>query len=202
MYTHRPNLLLAFHGCDREVRDGLVLGKIQPEASQNDYDWLGWGMYFWENNKHRGLDWANLLTQHPEHSDRRVKEPAVLGAVISLGNCLDLLDGEGIALVSEAHAEFLQRFGTRTSAALPENRLGPDHSLRYLDCAVINFLHKYLAELGQPPFDSVRAMFPEGEPLYDKAGFRDRNHIQVCVRNSDCIKGFFIPRDENGMIVE
>ena len=199
MYTQRPNLILGFHGCDLEVRDRIVMGQLQPEPSKNDYDWLGFGMYFWENNLGRAFDWARWLQLHPEYSKSQVKTPAVLGAVLSLGNCLDLLDEQGIVIVREAHEDFLRFF---RDDPLPENTLGPDRILRKLDCAVINSLHERLIEKGQPPFDSVRAMFPEGEPLYDKAGFRDRNHIQICVRNSDCVKGFFIPRDERGMIIE
>jgi len=45
------------------------------------------------------------------------------------------------------------------------------------------------------PFDSVRAAYIEGEELYPNAGFNDKNHIQLCVRNPNCIKGFFMPRD-------
>ncbi len=37
-------------------------------------------------------------------------------------------------------------------------------------------------------------MFPEGNPLYDGAGFRDKNHIQICIRNQNCIKAIFDPR--------
>jgi hypothetical protein len=54
-------------------------------------------------------------------------------------------------------------------------------------------VHDYLASKGQPEYDSVRAMFPEGEELYTNAGFRDRNHIQLCIRDKSCIKGYFRP---------
>jgi hypothetical protein len=40
MYTHRPNLILAFHGCDLEDRYNLLLGRTDPKASENEYDWL------------------------------------------------------------------------------------------------------------------------------------------------------------------
>ena len=41
----------------------------------------------------------------------------------------------------------------------------------------------------------MRGVFWEGEDLYENAGFKEKNHIQICVRNSNCIKGFFIPRE-------
>ena len=40
--------------------------------------------------------------------------------------------------------------------------------------------------------------FIEGEPVYQDAGFREKNHIQLCVRNPACIKGYFRPLDDNG----
>ena len=39
--------IIAYHGCDRAVAERLLEGhRFTP--SQNDYDWLGRGIYFWE----------------------------------------------------------------------------------------------------------------------------------------------------------
>ncbi|MFZ2726272.1 MAG: hypothetical protein WAX77_08490 [Methylococcaceae bacterium] len=45
--------------------------------------------------------------------------------------------------------------------------------------------------------DSVRGMFPEGKELYNGAGFREKNHIQLCVVNPNCIIAYFQPRKTN-----
>jgi hypothetical protein len=66
--------------------------------------------------------------------------------------------------------------------------------LRELDCAVIEALHTFEEDSLQQPFDSIRGVFTEGEELYPNAGFREKDHIQICVRNPNCIKGFFLPR--------
>ena len=58
MYDIRPNLVIAFHGCDVRVRDKLLNNPDEIEISQRPYDWLGHGMYFWENNYERALQWA------------------------------------------------------------------------------------------------------------------------------------------------
>ncbi|HZU36516.1 MAG TPA: hypothetical protein VFA18_11435 [Gemmataceae bacterium] len=42
-------------------------------------------------------------------------------------------------------------------------------------------------------YDTVRAAFLEGEPVYPGAGFSRENHIQIAVRNSACILGVFRP---------
>ena len=48
---------------------------------------------------------------------------------------------------------------------------------------------------GLMDFDSTRGLFLEGSPVYEGAGIRLKNHIQICIRNKNCIKGFFIPRE-------
>ena len=35
----------------------------------------------------------------------------------------------------------------------------------------------------------------EGEEIYPTAGFFNKNHIQICIRNTDCILGYFLPKD-------
>ena len=57
LYSTRPNLLLGFHGCDKQLAEDVVSGKTPLKASTNDYDWLGWGIYFWENNLERAKEW-------------------------------------------------------------------------------------------------------------------------------------------------
>jgi hypothetical protein len=75
--------------------------------------------------------------------------------------------------------------------------------MRYLDPAVIDHLHKNYRELSTatsgrtPEFDTVRALFPEGKPLYERAGFWEKTHVQIAVRNSAQIRGVFrIPARE------
>lgn len=60
LYSKRSNLIIGFHGCDRSVVDKVINGKDNLIASTNDYDWLGNGIYFWENNEERqGLGLSN-----------------------------------------------------------------------------------------------------------------------------------------------
>jgi hypothetical protein len=43
-------------------------------------------------------------------------------------------------------------------------------------------------------YQTVRGFFVEGEELYEGAGLRHQDHIQLCVRDTACIVGFFLPR--------
>lgn len=51
-----------------------------------------------------------------------------------------------------------------------------------------------MASISGRAYDSVRGVFWEGKPLYPNAGFAEKNHIQICVCNPNCIKGYFLPR--------
>ena len=44
--------------------------------------------------------------------------------------------------------------------------------------------------------NSVKGVFVEGDPIYETAGFYEKTHIQICVRNADCIKGVFRVTDK------
>jgi hypothetical protein len=193
-YSILPSFVLGFHGCDLAVARRVVAKQEQLRFSENVYDWLGSGIYFWENSPERALEWASLLRKR-----KRVKQPAVIGAVIDLGQCLDLLDRSNIKMVRLAYEELVAA-SQQTGAQLPANRplkKSRDLLLRDLDCAVINTLHQLNVNRGLPSYDSVRAVFVEGEPIYSTSAFHDRNHIQICVRNLACIKGYFFPFDED-----
>jgi len=193
MYPSRPGLLMGFHGCEKSVRDSIVSGSSMLKASENGYDWLGAGFYFWENNYDRALEFA----QNPP-GKKKFKVPSVLGAVIDLEYCLDLLDTRYLRLVKKSYFNFISSAGI-DGIEIPRNRTvkgSTDKLLRELDCAVIENLHDMQRQTKFESFDSFRGVFVEGDELYPGAGFHDKNHIQICIRNPNCIKGFFIPREE------
>lgn len=193
LYSGRANLVVGFHGCDRQVALRVVNGETPLIASRNDYDWLGSGIYFWENNLERALQWAEASAQQ---SGSKIREPFAVGAVIDLGYCLDLLDSACIREVKKAY-DVLRQSLAESHLSMPRN-YAPKGSeevlMRKLDCAVIQTAHQHSAvEFGRQ-YDSVRAMFQEGAPLYEGVGFMDRNHIQLCVCNPNCILGYFLPQ--------
>jgi hypothetical protein len=74
--------------------------------------------------------------------------------------------------------------------------------MRFLDCAVLNHLHSIVTGSGLESFDSVRAVFSEGKPVYTGSNISDRNHAQIAVRNPKCIKGIFLLLDPRGLPTE
>jgi hypothetical protein len=192
MYSKRPGIVLGFHGCDVSVRDRLINMKEQPKPSKNDYDWLGHGIYFWENNETRALQFAQEVAAR----DEGIKNPCVLGAYIDLGNCLDLLDSKYLHILQQAYPR-LREIIAITGETMPvniKNKNSQDLLKRKLDCAVIQTLHTDNEYYGRTAYDSVRGVFWEGDDLYEGAGMKEKNHIQICVRNLNCIKALFVPR--------
>lgn len=191
--------VLGYHGCDSVVARKAVLKGDNILHSNKDYDWLGPGAYFWESDPVRAREWAEERVR-----SGHIKKAAVVGAVIDLGNCLDLVARENIELLREAHRSFV---ALREAAQLPipvnRNPRGTgnkDLLLRFLDCAVIKHMHEIvensaLDDLSMSPFDTVRGMFVEGSSAFPGSGIYQKSHIQIAVRNPGCIKGLFFPPD-------
>ncbi|HBT73567.1 MAG TPA: hypothetical protein DEB37_15370 [Lysinibacillus sp.] len=198
MYSRRSGLILGFHGCDKKIRDKIICEKGEIlKKSENDYDWLGHGIYFWENNHERALQFAKELKENPpKGKENLIIEPAVLGVVIDLGHCLDLLDSKYLDVLKVSY-EYLCESSKLHNLIIPQNSKSSSGDLlvRKLDCAVIETAHTLNKMLEKPQYDTVRGVFFEGQDLYENAGFKEKNHIQIAVRNQNCIKGFFIPRD-------
>lgn len=195
MYSTLPNIIIGFHGCDKKVFDKILYEHESFKPSTNEYDWLGNGMYFWEQNLERAWEWAMCGMTNPK---LKIETPAVIGAVIDLGNCLNLLDSYNIQLLKVQYELFKAKMSI-LDKPIPKNKNvkgNNDLLMRFLDCAVIEDLHKDMRENGNiRPYDSVRGVFFEGKPIYETSGFMEQSHIQICVRNPNCIKGFFAPKD-------
>lgn len=71
LYSRRSNLVIGFHGCDQSVVEAVIAGKTELLASTNDYDWLGNGIYFWENNEERAWQWAKDLAKKEKFANQR-----------------------------------------------------------------------------------------------------------------------------------
>ncbi|MFS8038688.1 hypothetical protein ACI7BZ_17315 [Xanthobacter sp. AM11] len=189
MHQLSTAFVLGYHGCDRSVADALLEGEAF-KPSKNQHDWLGHGIYFWEANPRRGLEFAEELRTRYRSRPGAIETPAVVGAVIDLGFCLDLTSSSGISAVRATYDD-LRLYLEKTGADLPVNHLGNDLLLRDLDCAVINHLHKVRKESNLQRFDSVRGVFLEGSRIYADSGFFEKTHIQICVCDPACIKGVF-----------
>lgn len=146
MYSTRSNLILGFHGCEKSEQLKLISNPSYIKSSNESLDWLGHGMYFWENNPRRGLLRAELKMKAG-----KLKDPSVIGAVIDLGKCLDLLDSRNIELLKHCYNLFKAK-SEELDKPIPTNvnhpsSSGRDKELRYLDCAVIEYTTTIISPL-------------------------------------------------------
>lgn len=176
---HRPGtgLLLGYHGCDRETAEKVLAGE-DFEFSKNPYDWLGHGVYFWENDPERAMQWAESLLERG-----KIKTPAAVGAVIDPGLCLDLTTQASLRIVKRAFDD-VTAIANKNGVPLVENR----KLRRDRDCAVFNCVYETMPD---PKLQTIRGVLFEGDPLYDGTEIASKTHVQLAVRDRSCIKGVF-----------
>lgn len=167
---------VAFHGTRRETAEKLVRGEpFGP--STNDDDWLRHGIYFWEFAPQQAWWWAER---------RYGSEAAVVGALLRLGQCIDLLDPRNTELLRRAYGE-VEATAAQAGIELPNNA----NNHKYLDCAVFNYLCAKLEKQGLA-VESSRAVFvplKDGQMprLWTRSGVFEGAHIQLCVREPENI---------------
>ena len=194
-------LIVAYHGCDVVTRDDLVARRLeQLEPSANDYDWLGPGVYFFEDDARRAYKFAAASAKNPARrfSHRPIVNPAVVGALICVQSCLDMTGQDGLDEFREVHAELTGALA-RKGHPMPVNAFSPTqdpstevHLLRKLDCAVFYAIHDARAKEKLAPYQLVRGAFPQGEEIAPRS-FRADTHIQLALRDPACIVGWFAP---------
>lgn len=86
-YRDYHRTVVAFHGTTVAAANRLVNGGAFTPSSKT-FEWLGTGVYFWEYAPKQAWWWTKDLRKNPK--------PAVVGALIRLGNCLDLLDPDNV----------------------------------------------------------------------------------------------------------
>lgn len=168
-----PEFVIAYHGCSVETAERISKGEsLRP--SQNRYDWLGSGIYFWEYAPFRARDWA------VRHFG---EQGIVLEARIELGFCLNLLDIEHAQSFSRTYSLASERAAAQ-GQSLPQNHADGRH---YRDREIIELYCHLVRETTGATFQTVRACYPEGEPVFPDSRILSKTHVQISVRDLSCI---------------
>ncbi len=189
---HYERLVIGYHGCDRAVGERVLLSGEALTPSDNRYDWLGRGIYFWEHGPDRALEWACEM-----QARGKIEEPFVLGAHVHLGRCLDLADTAATRMAEQWFGDMSAAF-KKVGLPLPKNKplKEGDHDLllRDLDCAVLNYgLGSADQKEGHTVYQTVRGVFLEGHPAFQGSRIMTRTHVQFAVRDPTCVLGYFRP---------
>lgn len=207
-------IVLAYHGCDITIRDGLVRRVIEPKISNNPYDWLGKGLYFFEGDFLRAKKLAQnshernlqLLTRQP------IGTPAVVGAILDIDRWFDLTTQTGIFDFTRAASALVAGSAggemPRNKQAFPDDE---DFIHRAFDRAACEMVHKYrelthkkaledhdsAAIVASAPYQASRGAYEQGVHIADGSSVRGDTHIQIAVHDLNCIRGWFlVPGDK------
>jgi hypothetical protein len=183
MDSNFNQFVIGYHACEDEIAQRLLKGENMA-PSKNDFDWLGHGIYFWENDEGQAWNYAQKY--------KKFKNTTVVGAVIQLGSCLDITTKFGRDVILAAHQDYSE-LCKLANFPLPQNEGRADKIMRKLDCAVFNFTVNTLSEKGKP-IDTIRGLFDVGEPLFAGTTIKDKINVQISVLNNAMIKGIFLPR--------
>ena len=174
MVSH--SLVLGYHGCDRRLAQDIFSATDYLKPSQNAWDWLGHGIYFWEDSHARADRWGR---EESSRSHSQIKNPAVAGAIIDLGNCLNLADADALKQIRVAHEAYLE-ICAKTGALVAQNR-GSKLGARYLDCAVMEMLHQLRPGRGTKASRHRPGIFHGGPGVISRSRISGvRSHSNLC----------------------
>ncbi len=180
-------IILGYHGCNRTTAQDILSGaKKHLIPSDSNREWLGKGVYFWENSYDLALKWAER--HYPD-------APDVLGAIIIPGQCLDLTDSECSEALSVFGDLFENLYDRLYRKKPPANQVKKGY--HPYDCALINTFRETVEATYNdiPPVETVRAAFQEGEQIAGST-FRKLNHIQWAIPYPEKnILGYFRPSE-------
>ncbi|WP_426303939.1 hypothetical protein ACN9MJ_13045 [Acidovorax facilis] len=210
-------ITLAYHGCDITTRDDLVTGLIRNlRSSTNEYDWLGDGSYYFENDSTRALQYAKYTANHPTLNLTKVPigTPAVVGVVLDVSRWLDMTTQEGIDNYRIALRTLLTGFAA-TGKPPPANTAAfsgdADLIHRSLDRAVYELIHSLRATelangmaegdaskvVDMAPYQATRGAFKQGLQVGATSSVHEGNHVQIALRDVNCVRGWFlVPGDK------
>lgn len=195
--------VIAYHGCDVTVRDDLVTGRLHHlDHSNNDYDWLGPGAYFFEGDVERAFYFAHASHSYParRYTARPIASPSVVGSILKVASWLDMTTQAGLVEFKESYQGMLAVLDA-DQRPVPHNRAASDDDAdiiyRALDNAVFNWMHRTRAQMSPPqaPYQAVRAAFHQGPEIAPRSGFHERTHVQIALRDDSCVFAWFLPEN-------
>lgn len=173
---------IGYHGTRLEYAQKILDEDFRP--SENSWEWLGHGVYFWQDAPDRAFGWAKEW-----HSRSGYEGPiAVVAARIQLFDFVDLLDQTGMRLVKD-FASALQR-----KIANEERSLTNEYPIHRLDCELFNSVTTMLLSEGIE-VRGYRAACVEGDPITEGSPIYDRSHVQLAVIDQTTILEKWIIED-------
>jgi hypothetical protein len=185
-YSEYDRTMIGFHGTTTSAAERLVGGEPFT-TSDEDNEWFGKGVYFWEYAPKQAWWWAK------DH--KGYEQPAVVGARIRLGNCFDLLDPRNVVVLRGFKDELVETL-TAVGAIVPKNV----RQRRALDCAVFNYIFE-LSDESTTPIESARGVYvptSTAKRVWRGSWISEEAHIQICIREPKNILEVWYVQPERG----
>src|SRR6185312_8135043 len=180
----------------------IMAGTSDFPISRSPGDWLGRGIYFWQDAPTRAEVWAKFRCASSG------EEPAVLSADISLERCVDFFDLKHFRELRKACPRFEKyEQGKGLSSSQAELRVAggrvftsddpnPDprtrkQILNNKDRALIDWYVESLRSSGYQ-VGSVRGIFLDGQAIFAESFLFDWSHVQVAVLERSVISNLRI----------
>lgn len=185
-----------FHATDGDAA-ALIRQPIDFRESTSEGDWLGRGIYFWQDAPHWPWEWLDQKADRNSDFRQRLQQhgKAVIGVLIDLADCLDLLDTYWNDVISSSVDSAHTRLADLKKALgqpMPTQDWDPE-APRWnpLDSALINFVTEDLAEELRIPFTAVRCPFIEGTPFFRGSALWTKAHVAISLREPTAIKAMW-----------
>ena len=140
------------------------------------HDWLGHGIYFWED-----ISWAEWWQAERWHESKGVGPGAILAASINTDLLLDLGSRSDAGYFREEASINLEAIQKRKNRPVNDR----ENQLFHLDCEVANSVQKRLADAGK---HGLRMPFYLGQSLTSGGNFFADQHLQVCLWNTESLQ--------------
>jgi hypothetical protein len=164
-----------YHGTSRGAANSILRGGFTPSSS--GHDWLGPGIYFWQDAPGRAWEWA-----------QKYDDPVVIQSqiVFEQEEAMDLLDRRWFNMLREYHSTFVDQWPVQE---IPLPTQNPTTSKQHkLDDAYLEYIGSFLEHNKICKVSLIRAAFTEGSPIYGYSALYDLSHVQISVRDPKCIR--------------
>ena len=163
--------LTGYHGTNR-INGNMILSTKKFNLSGGFKDWLGRGVYFFEDDKHQSYMFAKFKIRGNvlKHEDI-----CVIKALLECeeGRCLNLL--------CDDDREFLSKYAAKLAKKI-ESKKQEIGNWHHKEGFVLDFLHK-----SGSCYDLIKAAYQVPGKKVDEVLEYVPVHIQVCVKNVECI---------------
>lgn len=105
-----------------------IKSHLNFEREDQDWHWLGYGIYFWQDTPLRAWEWAEHKVREDLKNGKH-SEPAVISASIDLSKCLDMLDTRFWPLVDSAWTNVAEFYASLGEPA--PQQIGPLEAFSY-----------------------------------------------------------------------